>query len=147
LASPLVVSFVIYLIVYIFNGFRKRNNDDKISYDLGEENNPNQSECNAVISMCCNKSRAKENDVFVIFALLLLIAIHLFAFSFHRSMGGHQFGARYTVDTLPAFYLGLLLMLKQLPKNNTVYLNIPPMIFGLLLNFQGTVTYMSYYFQ
>ena len=145
LASPIVVSFVVYFMVYVFRGFQKRNCGDRVRDNLCEENNHDQSECNDVVSTCCIRPGKKANDRVLIFTLLFLILLHLVAFSFHRTLGGHQFGARYTVDTLPAFYLGLLLILKKLPQNNTVYLNIPPMIFGLLLNFQGTVEYLAFY--
>jgi hypothetical protein len=145
LASPIVVCFVVYLAVYIIRGFKKRSSSLGARDNLYDENSSGQSECNAVISTCCIRPKTKVNDKMLIFTLIFLIMLHLIAFSFHRTLGGHQFGARYTVDTLPAFYLGLLLMQKKIPKNNMVYLNIPPLIFGLLLNFQGTVEFLAYY--
>ncbi|MCL2662998.1 MAG: hypothetical protein FWE83_06665 [Oscillospiraceae bacterium] len=153
LASPIVVSFVVYFIVYLIKGFQKCKSIDKAGVNLRHsEGKVARNEAGLLAGdITCNdsgnQSIIKDNNRVVIYMLLFLIAIHLLAFSFHRTMGGHQFGARYTVDTLPAFYLGLLLMLKKLPRNGSVYLNIPPMIFGLLLNFQGTVEYLVYYFQ
>jgi len=146
LASPIVVSFLVYLLVYVIKGFRNsqfpgdcgflNRVQDRLQPTMARGVSRNESG---------NQPKVKDNDRVLVFALLFLILLHLVAFSFHRTLGGHQFGARYTVDTLPAFYLGLLLILKKLPQNGSVYLNIPPMIFGLLLNFQGTVEYLAYY--
>ena len=153
LASPIVVSFVVYLLVYIFRGFQKRNTTKYAYYPVDCGSNPCDGEESSMtgrgvrLNGSGNRPKIIDNDRFLVFALLFLIMLHLVAFSFHRTLGGHQFGARYTVDTLPAFYLGLLLMLRKLPKNGSVYLNIAPMIFGLLLNFHGTVAFLAYYFQ
>jgi len=117
LASPIVISYFVYLAVFIFRRITGRG--------LQQEN----------------------DDMPLILVLLVLTLAHIVFFSFHRSMGGHQFGSRYTVDTLPAFYLGMLFIIKTLPYNNrSIYLNIAPMLFGLLLNFYGTVEFLSYYF-
>ena len=146
LASPIVVSFVVYLLVYVIKEFRNKCfTGDCSSYPSDGE------DVKVTRVVTCNKlgnrPKVQDNDKILVIALLLLIMLHLVAFSFHRTLGGHQFGSRYTVDTLPAIYLGLLLILKKLPQNGSVYLNIPPMIFGLLLNFQGTVAFLAYYSQ
>ena len=118
LASPIVVSYFAYLLIYIYRSARKIPM-------ISEEN---------------------DHTRLIVFTLFFLTMIHIFAFSFHRTLGEHQFGSRYTVDILPAFYFSLLLLLRKIPLHNSIYLNIVPMIFGLLLNFHGTVQYLAYYF-
>ncbi|MCL2223345.1 MAG: hypothetical protein FWB96_00075 [Defluviitaleaceae bacterium] len=109
-ASPIFVSYAVYLFMYGFKGAK-----------------PTLETC-------------------LIFALPVLIALHLLAFSSHLTLGGHQFGARYTVDTLAAVFLGLLFIMKNIPQDNRVYLNFAPFLFGLLLNFYGTVDFLAFYF-
>jgi len=116
-ASPIIISFVIYFFIFIFKDIK--------------------------IKTPCRK---KCLEKYLIFAIPLLVMIHIVAFSFHRTLGGHQFGSRYTVDVLVAIYLGLLLMLKRLPQNNSVYINAAPFLFGMLLNFYGTINFLSFYF-
>ena len=83
---------------------------------------------------------------FLILVIPVLVFLHIVFFSFHRTLGGHQFGARYTVDVLPTVYLGLLLILKKLPPENKIYLNFAPFLFGLLLNFFGSIMFFLDYF-
>jgi len=125
LASPIVVSYFVCLALYIIKIISKRSS-------IAEQNSLDAVECD------------KNNSL--IFGLLILSILHIIAFSFHRTLGGHQFGSRYTVDTLPAFYLGMLFMLKNLNPDNKIYLNIAPMLFGMVLNFIGTVQFMVYYY-
>ena len=87
-----------------------------------------------------------KSEKYIIFAVCLLTLTHILLFSTHRTLGGHQFGSRYTVDTLPSFYLGLLFILKNLNPNNKIFLNTTPLLFGLLLNYTGTIQFMSYYY-
>jgi len=117
-ASPIIISYFIYLGIYIY------------LYKSGR---------NSLMIQ-------KDKDMFVIFSLFILCLIHLFIFSFHRSLGGHQFGSRYSVDTLVAFYTGMLFVLKNIRPSNYIYLNIIPMIFGISLNIYGTVVFLKYYF-
>ena len=117
-ASPLVFSFVICLLMYIYKRITG-----------GIEDNDSD-----------------RPDKFIIFSLFFLAMIHIVAISMHTTLGGHQFGSRYTVDTLAAFYLGLLLILKAIPPGRAIYLNIAPLLAGLAINFNGTVKYFSYYY-
>ena len=67
-------------------------------------------------------------------------------------MGGHHFGNRYIIDTLPAVYLGLcwlaretggLNCLKEGEKRFAWLALGAAMVGGLLLNFWGTLTMYS----
>jgi len=118
IASPIVVSYIVYLFLYIFKSRSDRH--EGIKY------------------------QNKEN--YIICGLLLSAIVLLIIISMHRTLGGHQFGSRYTVDTLIAFYIGLLLMIKRLIPDKLIYINLAPMLFGLTLNFYGTVKYLSFYF-
>ena len=93
----------------------------------------------------CHAKPEGEKDI-CLWLIPLLVFLHLFAFSFHRTLGARQFGSRYSVDTLPAVYLGLLFILGKLPAKNSVYMNIAPMIFGKLINFHGTIAFLTFYF-
>ncbi|MCL2564036.1 MAG: hypothetical protein FWE08_08400 [Oscillospiraceae bacterium] len=87
-----------------------------------------------------------ERDV-TIWLIPLLVCLHLFAFLFHRTLGGRQYGSRYAADSLPAIYLGLLFILSKLRLTNRTYLmNSVPMMFGLLTNFYGTIIFFTFYF-
>jgi len=129
LASPIVVSYFACLVLYVVKGTKVVRG--------------------TVLLTTCQENRPSDNlgnYSGLIFGLLLLTMLHIVAFSFHRTLGGHQFGSRYTVDTLPAVYLGMLFMLRKLMPDNRIYLNIVPMLFGLVLNFIGTVQFMTYYY-
>jgi len=126
LASPIVISYFVCLVLYVVRVVR-----------------------GTVLLTTCQENRPSDNlgnNSGLIFGLLLLTMLHIVAFSLHRTLGGHQFGSRYTVDTLPAFYLGMLYILRKLKPDNKIYLNVVPMLFGLVLNFIGTVQFMAYYY-
>ena len=76
----------------------------------------------------------------------VLVALQLLAFSTHRTLGGHQFGARYTVDVLPMLYVGWLFLMQKRGEGRLFGLNAVPAMFGLLLNFWGTVDFLRQYF-
>jgi len=119
LASPIFISYAAYLFMYMIKSIKRAKNFS---------------------------TTASRHEVRMIPVLLVLVLVHILAFSFHRTLGGHQFGSRYTVDSLVAVYLGLLLILKRMPQGDRIYLNITPMLFGLLLNFYGTIDFLQFYF-
>jgi len=121
-ASPIVVSFVIYFIVYVI-----------------------KTVVDARFPIPAAPAQA-AHERYLIYAIPILVILHILAFSLHRTLGGHQYGTRYTVDTLAAVYLGTLLILRKMPPNGSIYLNIAPMLFGFVINFYGTVMYFSYYY-
>jgi len=90
------------------------------------------------------KKAAIEN--LLIKLIPILVFIHIFAFSFHRTLGGRQFGSRYIADALPIIFLGLLLMVAKLPKVKHMMYNFIPMLFGALINFHGTIMFLTFYF-
>ena len=90
------------------------------------------------------KEGAIEN--FLLKLIPVLVFLHIFAFSFHRTLGGRQFGSRYIADSLPIVFLGLLLMVAKLPKIKHMMLNFIPFLFGALINFHGTIMFLTFYF-
>jgi hypothetical protein len=76
----------------------------------------------------------------------ILVTLHLFLFTLHRTLGGRQFGSRYAADSLPAIFLGLMFILSKMKLDNRVYYNAVPMVFGLLINFHGSIMFFSFYF-
>jgi hypothetical protein len=108
LASPILISYVVYLFVHL-------------------------------------KSKGKGDAT--IWLIPLLVLLHLFAFSFHRTLGGRQFGSRYAADSLPAIYLGLMIILSKMQiSNKTLLWNGFPFLFGKLINFHGTIMFLTFYF-
>lgn len=73
----------------------------------------------------------------LILGIPLLIALQFFFLTMHKTMGGHHFGNRYTVDCLPYLFFALVLLL---PKHDTFRKFQYPLFFlGLCLNIVGTV--------
>ncbi|MCL2617722.1 MAG: hypothetical protein FWD98_01585 [Defluviitaleaceae bacterium] len=100
-----------------------------------------------VVYLCIYAARKKDGTGEpAIWMIPLMVMLHILAFSLHRTLGGRQFGSRYAADSLPAIYLGLVLMLARLPLNNRVYLNLAPLIFGKMINFHGTIMFLTFYF-
>jgi hypothetical protein len=54
------------------------------------------------------KTREKESYTVEKVILALLICLHICIFSMHKTLGGWQFGSRYTVDIIPMVFLFLL---------------------------------------
>jgi len=69
-------------------------------------------------------------------ALCLAFAVNLFLLCLHKSFGGWQFGARYTIDLIPYVFFYLILSGKQKPLLWEKCL----FVFGFLFNAYGTVT-------
>ncbi len=88
------------------------------------------------------KTNAKNPMLWTITALVLL---HMCLLCLHRTLGGSQFGNRYTVDMIPAALLGLALMLKS-EKYDITKLMYPLFFWGLGINLVGTVGYLLNWF-
>lgn len=74
-------------------------------------------------------------------AVLLTVALilaHFAALCLHATLGGWQFGNRYTVDALPALYWALTRLLKE-DRADLPALNAPLFLWGLGLNLAGSV--------
>jgi len=86
--------------------------------------------------------RTKILDTIINFAIFLTILLHVFIFAFHVTLGGHQFGSRYTVDMLPLMFVGLLFTLK--PRGR-VLLYCHSLLFfaGFIMNFMGNLRYLG----
>ncbi|MDR3240048.1 MAG: hypothetical protein LBT44_08195 [Clostridiales bacterium] len=80
---------------------------------------------------------------------LALAALHLLLLCAHKTMGGWHFGARYTVDALPAVLFGLVRWLSRnhgrddcygdQTGRNFILWNTPLFLTGLCVNFAGTI--------
>jgi hypothetical protein len=70
------------------------------------------------------------------------VAAHLLALCAHGSMGGIQWGLRYTIDAIPAATLGILALRK--PGGGGLEWLLPPaLVFGLCLNLVGTLAILN----
>lgn len=73
---------------------------------------------------------------------VLLITLHLAALCCHATMGGWQFGNRYTVDTIPAAYFALMVLLRHDPSDFRP-LSCPLLFWGVGLNLTGTIALLN----
>lgn len=73
-----------------------------------------------------------------ILLMVALILTHFSALCCHATMGGWQFGNRYTVDALPVLFCALMLLL-QGDERDTALIMYPLCLWGLGLNLVGTV--------
>ena len=70
------------------------------------------------------------------------VSLHLLALCAHGSMGGIQWGLRYTIDAIPAVALGILLLRR--PEGEALDGLLPPaLVFGLCLNLVGTLAILN----
>ena len=67
-----------------------------------------------------------------------LILLQFAALCCHATMGGWQFGNRYTIDALPALYTALTLLQKR-DESDLQPLAVPLCLWGVGLNLTGTV--------
>jgi len=71
------------------------------------------------------KKRMKPEKIVILLAFLL----HLFSLLLHRTFGGYQLGARYTVDLIPYAFLYLLLM----PEKKKIHILESILLIGILI--------------
>ncbi len=71
---------------------------------------------------------------------VLLPILHLFFLCCHKTLGGWQFGNRYTVDLLPVIFYGVLIWNQ---KQEFSGLCLPLLFWGLGINLVGTVALMN----
>lgn len=78
-------------------------------------------------------------DKKLIVGILIMMVIQLLCITAHKTMGGSQFGNRYTNDVLPLAFLGIA---SALPQDKTYdRFNIILLLFGLIVNTAGSVIY------
>ena len=69
---------------------------------------------------------------------LLSIPVHLLLLCCHATLGGWQFGNRYTIDALPVLFFAQMSILKKVPSDLPC-ITRPLFLWGLGLNLVGTV--------
>lgn len=94
------------------------------------------------VYFCKNIRRALKRPVVVV--SIVLIFLHFAALCCHATMGGWQFGNRYTIDALPVLYFALLSLLREDPSD-LLPLNYPLCFWGLGLNLTGTIALMNHW--
>lgn len=94
-------------------------------------------------AMCFTKKQTCERRLIASAAAVILI--ELICIAAHKTMGGSQFGNRYTNDVLPLVFLCIASTLQ--PDDNKFYRLIYPLfIVGLCLNIVGAVGYYNHFF-
>ncbi len=73
---------------------------------------------------------------------VLLIAAQLICLSFHATMGGWQFGNRYTVDMLPVLFFALTRLLSE-DSSDMEWLSLPLFLWGAGVNLTGTIALLN----
>ena len=71
------------------------------------------------------------------------VSLHLLALCAHSTMGGIQWGLRYTIDAIPAVCLGIALILPREGEGLAGFMLIPATVFGLCLNLVGTLAILN----
>lgn len=84
----------------------------------------------------CAVSKQKVDEV-MMWGIPVLIALHFLFLTMHRTMGGYQFGNRYTLDALPFAALAVAALSDKYGKSEHWY--IPLMLLGLCVNIVGTI--------
>lgn len=89
------------------------------------------------VYLCKNLRKAVREPVVLV--CIGSILVHFVLLCLHATLGGWQFGNRYTIDALPALYCALMLLLRE-DKGDLPALNLPLCLWGLGLNLWGTVS-------
>lgn len=77
-------------------------------------------------------------------AVIALALLHMILLCCHKTLGGSQFGNRYTVDMIPVILFGLGYMLRDEKRDFSV-INYPMFFWGLGINLVGTIGYVLGY--
>jgi len=80
LASPMFISYAVYHVIYV------------------------------------QKYKGKTLDDIIMRVIPVLVFIHIFLFSLHRTLGSRQFGSRYITDSLPIVFLGLMMLIARISQ-------------------------------
>ena len=71
------------------------------------------------------------------------VSLHLLLLCAHATMGGVQWGLRYTIDAIPAAVLGIGLLMREGEEGDLDWLLPPALVFGLGLNLVGTLAIIN----
>ncbi len=93
--------------------------------------------------LCGIKKNVKSVELWLVIALFFA---HMLLLCVHRTLGGSQFGNRYTVDMIPSVLFGIACMLKN-SKYNLSLLYLPMFFWGMGINIVGTVGYFLGWFE
>ena len=77
-------------------------------------------------------------------AVIALALLHMILLCCHKTLGGSQFGNRYTVDMIPVILFGIGYMLRDEKRDFSV-INYPMFFWGLGINLVGTIGYVLGY--
>jgi len=128
LASPIVITYAIYMLITIAKA------GQGYSHLVATDGTKNPiPDGHRVINL------------FLMLTIFVSATLLLLYLSTHRTMGGHHFGNRYTVDILPMVFLGLLIAARPL-KRQFIYLNLLLFLPGFIMNLIGSIEFFSLYF-
>jgi len=79
-------------------------------------------------------------DTVIACLIPVMVFVQLLLLSAHKTMGGHHFGNRYTVDCLPVVFLGLLIATPK-EKDKALGFQLPLVMLGYVINLIGSIEY------
>lgn len=91
-----------------------------------------------------NIIKTKKIDMFKLIIFIFML-FNIILICMHKTLGGWQFGARYSCDILPFVFLGLILC-KNKKENQIINLDkfeVMCIIFGIIINIFGTILMYS----
>ena len=80
----------------------------------------------------------------ILWLVLELCFLHILVLCAHKTLGGWQFGNRYTVDLLPCVFVGLVVLLRR-QKELPWVIFTPLLLWGMGLNLVGTIGVMNHW--
>ena len=97
-----------------------------------------------ICGLFCLLGRKTRGHGYALWLIVLAtVLIHLLLLSMHRTMGGHHFGNRYTVDCLPALFVGLCFFLPR--RRGRLWPHAALALWGLGVNIWGSAQYFGIY--
>jgi hypothetical protein len=88
-----------------------------------------------VLFICLLKDVLKKEMTAVKISICVAIVANIVLLCLHKTLGGWQFGARYTVDMIPMVFLYLLLSKKERPSSVEFVIGV----FAVMLNIYGAL--------
>ncbi len=97
--------------------------------------------------LCYKKKMQKSLDFPLILIMFICIGIHFIMFPLHKTLGGWQFGSRYTADIIPAVLVLICqLVYPMYERKEKIYriifgiCTVPVLIYGIIFNIFGCLS-------
>ncbi|MBR5152289.1 MAG: hypothetical protein IKW60_02010 [Clostridia bacterium] len=88
----------------------------------------------AIVAIC----KRKKGHLLLSVLIPCTVVVHFLLLTAHKTMGGHHFGNRYTLDALPYILVAMLLLMND--NEETEKFHYPLAMLGIALNIVGTIS-------